>query len=261
MKLLGIKFKGNTKEYVFGTTDDFGGATHAVVLSDGVETLVEITNFNAKANNLSIIQPIVRVATEKDIKNDCENRDLEAKASIKFNELQESHNLGMVLIDCEYTLKRDSITFIYFAESRVDFRELLKDLRGHFRTDITLRQVGTRDKAKIVGGIGPCGLELCCKNHLREFDNISIKMAKSQNLSLNPNTITGCCGKLKCCLSYENETYKELKKGMPKVGSECLCNGAKCKIMQVNPINNTVKIKSKDGFEEVLSSELKECKN
>ena len=152
----------------------------------------------------------------------------------------------MKVISAEYTLDRSKITFIYLADDRVDFRELLKILASIFRCRIDLRQVGTRDKAKIVSGIGPCGRELCCARYISEFDRISINMAKNQLLALNVAKLSGQCGNLMCCLKYEDEAYKDLKKGLPKLNSYIEYEGEKFKLTSMNVIVRNCKLENRE---------------
>ena len=157
-----------------------------------------------------------------------------SKALIKCNELILQYNLDMKVIDACYTFDREQLIFRFLADERVDFRQLAKDLGALFKTRIELRQVGIRDKAKEIGGIGPCGRQLCCNNFLTEFDSVSINMAKNQNLSLNPTKINGVCGRLLCCLKYENENYNEYKKGLPEIGKKIKNDMGEGKVISVD---------------------------
>lgn len=163
------------------------------------------------------------------------------------NKKIEVQHLPMKLVEAEYSFDRSKVIFYFTAEERVDFRELVKDLANTFRTRIELKQIGVRDEAKILGGFGPCGRELCCAKFLKNFDVVSIRMAKEQNLSLNPTKISGLCGRLMCCLAYENETYKELTKGLPKVGDSIKTDKGKGKVVSVNPLNKVVTIETEEG--------------
>ena len=168
-----------------------------------------------------VIQPlksVIRLATEQDEKTEAKNREKEKEAFRICREKIRKHNLDMKLIDAEYTFDNNKVLFYFTADGRIDFRELVKDLAGVFRTRIELRQIGVRDETKIRGGIGICGRPLCCSTYLSEFAAVSIKMAKEQNLSLNPSKISGVCGRLMCCLTNEEETYEELNSQLPSVG-------------------------------------------
>jgi cell fate regulator YaaT (PSP1 superfamily) len=157
--------------------------------------------------------------------------------------MAESLKLNMQLIDATYTFDRNQLLFHFLADARVDFRELAKKLANSYRTRIELRQIGVRDKAKMVGGIGPCGLVVCCKTFLTEFDNVSIKMAKNQALSLNPAKISGNCGKLLCCINYENDFYTELRKNAPDINDIVAAQKGEAKVLSVDVLNRTCKIK------------------
>jgi len=157
------------------------------------------------------------------------------------------HNLPMKLVDAEYSFDRSKIVFYFTSENRVDFRGLVKDLASIFRVRIELKQIGVRDEARMVGGFGPCGRELCCAAFLKEFDPVTIKMAKTQNLPLNPSKISGLCGRLMCCLGYEHECYKTISRKLPKVGKEVRTEHGKGKVIGVNPIQGTVTVDLGEG--------------
>lgn len=203
------------------------------------------------------LKSVVRVATDEDLKRYEENKQ---NASFAYDICKEEiakHELEMKLLSAEYTLDRKKIVFSYTAEGRVDFRELVKALATKIKTRIELRQVGERDGAKQLGGIGLCGRELCCSTHLCNFDTISIKMAKNQNLSLNPTKITGLCGKLLCCIKYEDEVYSDLKKGLPKVGAKVdtpTCGG--CKVVSVDILKQAIKVQEPDGAKVYSKDEI-----
>ncbi len=163
------------------------------------------------------------------------------------NKKIEAHKLPMKLIEAEYSFDRSKIIFYFTSETRVDFRELVKDLANTFRARIELKQIGVRDEARILGGFGPCGRELCCAKFLKDFQSVTIRMAKDQNLSLNPTKISGLCGRLMCCLSYEYETYKKCIKGMPRVGQEVRTDKGKAKVIGTNPLKGTITISTSEG--------------
>jgi len=170
------------------------------------------------------------------------------------------HELNMKLIDVEYTFDNNKVIFYFTADGRVDFRELVKDLAAVFRTRIELRQIGVRDEAKMTGGLGPCGRALCCSTFLGEFAPVSIKMAKEQNLSLNPTKISGICGRLMCCLNYEQETYEDIRKRLPKVGSIVDTPFGKGEVIANSVVKESVKvkIKVKDGEDEIKVVKIEE---
>ena len=155
--------------------------------------------------------------------------------------------LSMKLVEAEYSFDRSKIIFYFTTEGRIDFRKLVKDLAGTFKARIELKQIGVRDEAKLMGGYGPCGKELCCVKFLKDFEPVTIRMAKDQNLPLNPTKISGLCGRLMCCLSYENETYKELMKGMPKLGHEIKTDKGKGKVVALNTLKRTVTVEIENG--------------
>ena len=173
------------------------------------------------------------------------------------------HKLEMKLVDAEYTIDGSKVIFYFSAEGRIDFRELVKDLAAHFRMRIELRQIGVRDEARILGGIGICGRPFCCSRWLHDFQPVSIKMAKQQNLSLNPSKISGSCGRLMCCLNFENKTYQELRKGMPNEGEQVVTPDGPGKVTAVNLFEGSVNVrlfeksKDKDAKETPLSQEVR----
>lgn len=157
------------------------------------------------------------------------------------------HALPMKLVEAEYSFDRSKIIFYFSAEGRIDFRNLVKDLANIFKARIELKQIGVRDEARLMGGYGPCGTELCCVKFLKDFEPVTIRMAKDQNLPLNPTKISGLCGRLMCCLSYENQTYKELRKGLPRVGHEIKTEKGKGKVIAVTPLKRSVTVEIADG--------------
>jgi cell fate regulator YaaT (PSP1 superfamily) len=189
------------------------------------------------------IKPILRIATKKDIDTFEQNRKNEVIALEKCSKLIRKNELEMKLLYCEYTLDRQKLIIYFESEERVDFRQLVKDLAEEFRVRIELRQVGSRDGAKVLGGLGPCGLIVCCNTFIEEFDNVSIKMAKNQNLSLNPQKISGTCGKLLCCIKYENEVYKELRLNMPDVNDIVRLEEGEGKVLSVDVLKRELKVK------------------
>ena len=195
------------------------------------------------------LKPVVRIATNKDREQVKKNAERKPGAMKIAEEKIRKHNLDMKLIDCEFTFDGTKVIFYFAADGRVDFRELVKDLASVFHIRIELRQVGIRDETRILGGIAPCGRECCCAGALPEFKKVSIKMAKVQGLSLNPGKISGLCGRLMCCLSYENEYYSEIYKKMPKLGSEATTPEGKGTVVSENMLKQTVRVKieNKDG--------------
>ena len=219
-----VSFSESNKLYTFGTNDDTLKVYDKVVVETvrGLE-VGTIMKENQLFENVSTeleIKPVIRKATEKDLKDVEENKEAAKKAMVICEEAIQAQGLDMRLIEAEYTLDRSKIIFVYVADDRVDFRELLKDLATKFKCRIELRQIGPRNKAKIVGGLGTCGMETCCSRFLNDFDVVSINMAKNQMLALNVQKLSGQCGKLMCCLRYEDAQYKEMRAGLPKVNSQ-----------------------------------------
>ncbi|MDP2425903.1 MAG: stage 0 sporulation family protein [Candidatus Izemoplasmatales bacterium] len=191
---------------------------------------------------VSPLKPIIRVATSEDYEAYLSHKAEEPEALKKCANVVRKSNLEMKLLQCEYTLDKQKLIVYFTAEGRIDFRDLVKDLANIFRVRIELRQVGARDGARVLGGIGPCGLLTCCTTFLGEFETVSIRMAKNQNLSLNPTNISGLCGKLLCCIQYEDENYKEYRKTMPKQDSLVSTPDGKGKVVQLNFLNQEVKV-------------------
>lgn len=248
LKYLSVRFQATNKTYTFSATDNsiVNGDGVVVETQRGVEYARVIADPFDKPNVSMEIKPILRKASREDEvqyeKNIVDCKEAKQRCQNEADKLE----LGMKVISAEYTLDRSKITFIYLADDRVDFRELLKILASIFRCRIDLRQVGTRDKAKIVSGIGPCGRELCCARYISEFDRISINMAKNQLLALNVAKLSGQCGNLMCCLKYEDEAYKDLKKGLPKLNSYIEYEGEKFKLTSMNVIVRNCKLENRE---------------
>lgn len=222
-KVVGIRFKKAGKIYYFDPMEIPVEKDSKVVVETarGMEYGTALTGIKEVAEEeiIAPLKPILRLATEEDTMIHQKNRQLAKEALALCEEKVIQHGLEMSLVDGEYTFDQNKLIFYFTAEGRVDFRELVKDLASTFRTRIELRQIGVRDEAKALNGLGCCGRPLCCSNWLPEFHPVSIKMAKDQNLSLNPTKISGICGRLFCCLKYEHETYEGIIKVMPEVGS------------------------------------------
>jgi cell fate regulator YaaT (PSP1 superfamily) len=199
-----------------------------------------------EAKIVSPLKPIIRVATQKDEEQLVKNEERKPEAMKIAQEKIEKNNLVMKLIDCEFAFDGTKVIFYFTADGRVDFRNLVKDLSSAFRMRIELRQVGIRDEIKLIGGLAPCGRECCCASCMPDFKKVSIKMAKNQGLSLNPSKISGLCGRLMCCLSYENNYYADAYKKMPKVGSEVTTPDGKGMVVNVNMLKMEVKVKIED---------------
>lgn len=221
-EIIGVRFRPNGKIYFFspGNHDVECGQFVIVETARGVEFgKVVLGKRNIDDGKIvSTLKTIIRVATDEDKKKNEDNKEKSKKAFVICKEKIAKHKLDMKLIEAEYTFDNNKVLFYFTADGRIDFRELVKDLAAVFRTRIELRQIGVRDETKIRGGIGICGRPLCCSTYLSEFAAVSIKMAKEQNLSLNPTKISGVCGRLMCCLTNEEETYEELNSQLPSVG-------------------------------------------
>lgn len=248
-EILGIRFKKGGKVYYFSTLENIKasiGDKAVVETSRGIEcgTVVIENKMIDESTMTSPLKPIMRLANEDDLKIIEQNKQKEKEAFEICQQKIKFRNLKMNLVDVECTFDRNKLLFYFTSETRVDFRELVKDLAAIFRTRIELRQIGVRDQAKILGGLGICGREFCCKNHQGEFQPVSIKMAKEQGLSLNPVKISGTCGRLMCCLKHEQNSYEELLKITPKVGAIVITpDGQKGTVIETNLITGKLKIK------------------
>lgn len=250
IRIVGVRFKSAGKIYYFDPVDFEIEKNIDVVVETarGLEygKIVVGPKELDESELVSPLKSIVRIATEEDTKIYLENKE---KAKETFEICQQKikeHELTMFLIDCEYTFDRNKLIFYFTAEGRIDFRELVKDLASIFKTRIELRQIGVRDEAKSIGGLGPCGRRLCCSSWLGDFQPVSIKMAKDQNLSLNPTKISGICGRLFCCLKYEHDVYSEALEKMPNVGSIVQSPDGKGKVIEINPLLEQVKVELND---------------
>jgi len=245
--VIGVRFRNVGKIYYFDPKDyPIHEGDHVIVeTARGVEYGFVV--FGPKeVRDDKVIQPlksVLRVATQKDEAREASNRKKEKEAFQICQEKIRQHKLGMKLIGAEYTFDNNKVLFYFTADGRIDFRELVKDLASVFKTRIELRQIGVRDETKILGGIGICGRALCCHTFLSEFAPVSIKMAKEQNLSLNPSKISGVCGRLMCCLKNEQETYEYLNQRMPGLGDMVTTpEGIKGEVSSLNVLRQTVKV-------------------
>jgi len=247
IKVVGVRFRNAGKIYYFDPSDlVIKPGDHVIVeTARGVE-MGTTTLGVREVNEESVIQPlkpVIRVATEEDEATVVKNRQKEKEAYKICREKIRKHNLDMKLVQAEYTFDNNKLLFYFTADGRVDFRELVKDLAAVFRTRIELRQIGVRDETKILGGMGVCGRPLCCASYLSDFAPVSIKMAKEQNLSLNPTKISGMCGRLMCCLKNEQETYEYLNSKLPMVGDTVTTpDGEKGEVSSVNVLRQLVKV-------------------
>ena len=250
MGVVGVKIGNNSKIYYFNADDVNVTMDDTVIVETekGLQygTVVKIVEKKDIRKDLEY-KNVIRLATKNDYKRHLNNLKDADKAIVKCNELISEYCLDMRIIDASYTFDREQLIFRFVADDRIDFRQLAKDLGSIFKTRIELRQVGIRDKAKEIGGIGPCGRKLCCNNFLTEFDSVSINMAKNQNLSLNPTKINGVCGRLLCCLKYENDNYTEYKEGLPEVGSKIKVNGIDGKVISVDVFKKKYNVLSNEN--------------
>lgn len=247
VKVAGVRFKRAGKVYFFDPHELQVGKDTPVIVETarGMEFGI-VTSDIKEVREDEIVSPlkkIVRIADENDTIQHQENVRKKQRALQLCQEKVDKHHLVMKLIDVEYTFDNSKIIFYFTADGRVDFRELVKDLAGVFKMRIELRQIGVRDEAKMVGGIGTCGRGLCCHTWLPEFEPVSIKMAKVQNLSLNPTKISGICGRLMCCLKYENDIYHELRKGMPEVDERVKTSDGIGIVVESNILESKVKVR------------------
>ncbi len=247
IRIIGVRFRNAGKIYYFspGSYEIESGEHVIVETARGIEYGYVVLG-NRDVEDDKVVQPlksVIRKATKEDEEKEAVNKNKEKEAFKICLEKIKKHNLEMKLIDVEYTFDNNKILFYFTADGRIDFRELVKDLAAVFKTRIELRQVGVRDETKIVGGIGICGRSLCCHSYLSEFIPVSIKMAKEQNLSLNPTKISGVCGRLMCCLKNEDETYEYLNSKLPGIGDYVTTDdGLRGEVHSVNVLRQLVKV-------------------
>lgn len=283
-EVIGVRFLSTGKVYYFDPDKHVlvKGEKVIVETARGIEC-GEVALSNCEVADDTIVQPLkklVRIATSEDLKRCEENKQKEKHAFAVCEKKIAEHKLDMKLVDVEYTFDNSKILFYFTSDGRVDFRELVKDLAGMFRTRIELRQIGVRDEAKLIGGLGICGRPFCCGSFLNGFQPVSIKMAKEQGLSLNPVKISGTCGRLMCCLKYEQEAYSDLLKTTPKVGALVMTDEGKGVVIDQNLLTRKLTVKLdkapdaapaifkveevkvlKDGQIKVNKKEIEELKN
>lgn len=267
MTIIGVRFKKAGKIYYFDAEDyHLDKGTHVIVeISRGIEYgVVELPRREIDDNYLpSPPKKIIRVATQEDIIKNESNKAYEVEALSICAEKIKKHKLDMKLVNVELTFDNNKIIFYFTSDGRVDFRELVKELASIFKMRIELRQIGVRDEAKMINGIGICGRTLCCSTFLSDFQHVSIKMAKDQNLSLNPTKISGVCGRLMCCLKYEQETYEELNKNLPKEGDTIKTPEGEGEVLSVSTLRQTVRAavrKNKKDLPSIFVFHLDEIK-
>jgi len=234
MKTVGVEFKKNGKQYVFFDNNlELEIGDYVIVDTERGLQFGRIASILNKKDDKEHMN-VIKKATEKDIKQNQINIQDAKDALIKAEQLIEKLNLDMKLIDSYYTFDRKQLVFQFLADNRIDFRELAKQLASIYKTRIELRQVGVRDKAKEISGIGQCGRKLCCSTFLNDLDSVGIAQVKNQNLALNPSKINGLCGRLLCCLKYEDDLYSKYRKNLPEVGDKMEYNGNKCTVISLD---------------------------
>ena len=255
MKIVGIKFEDSERIFYYYVND--------IELKKNITVIVEddhVLQFGKVVTDVHPIEDkklkkelgkVVRIASKKDFSKHLSNLKAAKEALKKCRQLAKKYKLDMNIIDAVYTFNQDQLLFHFYADNRIDFRDLARDLAAIYKTRIELRQIGVRDKAKMVCGVGLCGQKLCCSRFLNEFDSVSISMAKNQNLSLNPTKINGVCGRLLCCLKYEDEGYKECRKGLPNVGQTVNVDGNEGKVISVDILKRTYRVETEKGIIEV----------
>lgn len=258
--VVSIRFRNGNKCYSFGTNDttiEYGD--YVVVETARGTEMGEVVSSLREIETVQIntpLKPVLRKATKEDRDTYAENIQLSKEAHEFCQKEIEELKLDMNLISAEYTLDRSKVLFVYVADERVDFRELLKRLASGLHCRIELRQIGSRDKAKIIGGIGPCGMETCCSRFMDEFDVVSINMAKNQLLALNVQKLSGQCGKLMCCLKFEDEAYKELRQGLPKLNAQVEYEGNTYRVTSMNVISKQAKLENRESVQFITLDEL-----
>ncbi|HHX77439.1 MAG TPA: stage 0 sporulation family protein [Firmicutes bacterium] len=250
VKVVGVRFKKAGKVYYFNPGKlDLGQGDPVIVETSRGQEYGEVVMGAKEADESELVLPlknVLRVANEEDCQQVLENRLKEEEAFQVCADKIAKHGLDMKLVDVEYTFDKSKIIFYFTADGRVDFRELVKDLAAVFRTRVELRQIGVRDEAKMIGGLGTCGRMLCCSTFLGDFEPVSIRMAKDQNLSLNPTKISGICGRLMCCLRYESDSYEDAKEIFPKAGDNVITPAGTGKVQSINVIKRSVRVEIVD---------------
>ena len=258
VEVVGINFREAGKIYYFSPKDIKFEVGNKVIVETarGVEMgTVKVANKTVPSSEIvPPLKSVTRLATAEDIERDDRNHELEKDAAEICKKKIDAHKLEMSLVDTEYTFDNSKLTFYFTAESRVDFRELVKDLASTFHTRIELRQIGIRDEAKMMGGLAVCGRKYCCANFLTDIVQVSIKMAKEQNFSLNSAKVSGACGRLLCCLRYEHETYEEAIKNTPSVGSIVKTSDGEGVVIETKPLASEIKVKFENNDKESVKT-------
>ena len=251
INVVGIEFNDGGRVYYFNPNNIDVTLNQFVIVETerGLQFGKVVTNIIEKKKESlnSPLKNVVRIASESDENKNKSNIEESKKALADAIRLANKYNLNMKIIDASFTFGKEQLVYHFISESRIDFRELAKSLAGIHKTRIELRQIGVRDKAKEVGGIGPCGRTLCCSDYLINFDTVSINMAKNQNLSLNPNKINGACGRLLCCLTYENDVYEEYRKNLPNIGEKVKYKGKEGRVVSLDILNKSYTFVTSDN--------------
>lgn len=260
-EVIGVCFKEGGKTYYFAPNGNVAKSSDYAIVetSRGVEFgRVCVPNKSVPSKDIiPPLKPVIRIATKEDIAKREEIKKKESEALKICQQKISAHELEMKLIEAEYTFDMSKLTFYFTADGRIDFRELVKDLASAFRTRIELRQIGIRDETKFMGGLGVCGRQFCCSSFLPDFVQVSIKMAKEQNLSLNSTKISGACGRLMCCLRYEHEAYQEEIRLTPPVDSTVQTADGTGTVVEINPIKGTVKVSINDSVKSYHRDDVK----
>lgn len=258
VEIVGINFRDAGKIYYFspGTLKFNEGDRVIVDTARGTEMgTVKIANKSVSENDIvSPLKAVTRLATKDDLARDAKNHEMEFEAALICKKKIAAHGLGMRLVGVEYTFDNSKLIFYFTCESRVDFRELVKDLASTFRTRIELRQIGIRDAAKLMGGLGVCGRKYCCAGFLSDFVQVTIKMAKEQNFSLNSAKVSGACGRLMCCIRYEHEAYEDALKVTPPVGTVVMTSDGEGTVIEIKPLAKEIKVKITDKEKDAIKN-------
>lgn len=249
-KIIGVTFNDDDKiEYYYNNNEKLKKNLTVIVENDGIEKFAKVVTDTHPIDSTKLnkeLGQVVRISTKKDFQKHQSNLKQANIALKKCKKLVKKYKLEMNIIDATYTFNQEQLIFSFYSDTRVDFRELAKELASIYKTRIDLHQIGVRDKAKKIGGLGLCGQKICCSRFINQFDSVSISMAKNQNLSLNPTKINGVCGRLLCCLKYENDNYKDLKKHLPQIGQVVNEKDGTGKVISVDIFNNKYKVEIND---------------
>ncbi len=258
MAITGVKFKEDGNIYNFESDYELNVGDKVVVETERGIQLGMVSTTNCKVSNTKKLKKVLRIADEQDYTNYLKNVTAAKKALESIREEANKMNLNMTIIDSSYSLDRSILLFNFISDERVDFRDLVKHMASKYHTRIELHQIGIRDKAKEIGGLGLCGRPLCCSKVLKNLSTVNISMVKCQNIALNPNKINGACGRLLCCFNFENDIYEENRKILPKIGEKVNYKGKYCEVIDVDILNKKYKVKvSESIIEEVKLDDSK----